>query len=373
LLLDRAAFPSDTLSVHYIHQPGVACLKRWGLLDEVIRSNCPPVRTLALDVGPFVLAGPPAAADGVADGYAPRRTILDTILVEAAAGAGAEVRQRFVVDGLLTDGDRVVGIRGHDIGGATVEERAAIVIGADGMHSVVARSVGASSYNEKPSLTCAYYSYWDGMPRDDAARLYVRVGNTIVFGPTNDGLSLLIVYWPRNRFDEVRTAIEGRFLEALQLAPALAERARHGRRVEPFRGTGDLPNFFRTPFGPGWALVGDAGYHKDPITALGISDAFRDAEWLARAVHEGLSGGRRMEEALAEYQRRRDEFVLPLYEVTCQQASLQAPPPEMQALLSALRTNPEATSRFFGTMTGAVPIPEFFAPENMRRILGAAA
>src|SRR5438045_803498 len=146
LLLDKASFPSDTLSTHYIHQPGVARVKRWGLLDRVAASNCPPVRRQMLDVGPFAVVGSPPPVDGVADGYAPRRTVLDQILVEAAVAAGAELREHFSMDDLVTDGGRVVGIRGRAVGGGTVTEKARIVIGADGLHSMVARSVQAATY-----------------------------------------------------------------------------------------------------------------------------------------------------------------------------------------------------------------------------------
>src|SRR5690606_8764836 len=131
LILDRASFPSDTLSAHYIHQPGVARLKRWRLLHQVAASNCPPARAPSVDVGPFQLRGTPPPAGDAAEAYAPRRTVLDQILVEAAAAAGVEVRERFSVTDLVMEGDRVTGIRGHGVGGAPVTEQARIVIGAD--------------------------------------------------------------------------------------------------------------------------------------------------------------------------------------------------------------------------------------------------
>jgi flavin-dependent dehydrogenase len=268
LLVDRGSFPSDTLSTHYIHQPGVARLARWGLLERVAGSNCPPIRDQILDVGPFTLEGAPPAVDGFAEGYAPRRTVLDAILVEAAVAAGAELRERFSVEELLTDGDRVTGIRGHAAGGASVTERAHMVIGADGLHSFVARSVGAMVYNATPALTCIYYTYWSDLPIN-GAELYPRPGRMLVAAPTNDGLTLMTVFWPQAEFHRVRADIEGSFLAALDLAPGLAERARAGKRAERFRGTADLPNHFRQSFGPGWALVGDAGFHKDPILAQG--------------------------------------------------------------------------------------------------------
>ena len=150
LLVDRASFPSDTLSCHYIHQPGMACLERWGLFDQVARSNCPPVYQQTLDLGPFALTGTPPPIGDVAAGYCPRRTILDEILVEAAEESGAEVRQGFSVQELVTEDGRVTGIRGRTGGGPAVTERATIVIGADGMNSFVARSVAAPSTTSSP-------------------------------------------------------------------------------------------------------------------------------------------------------------------------------------------------------------------------------
>jgi flavin-dependent dehydrogenase len=371
LLLDKAGFPSDTLSLHYIHQPGVARLKRWGLLDKVAASNCPPVLRLVVDLGPFVLAGSPPPVDGVAEGYAPRRTILDPILIEAAAAAGVEVRQHFSVQDLVMDGDRVAGVRGRSSGGELVTEQAKIVIGADGMRSLVARGVQAATYNTRPAFTVAYYSYWSGVPVE-GVELYPRPDRMIVAVPTNDGQTVAIVYWPNAAFHEVRSDIEGNFMKALELTPGLDARIRNGKRTEPFRGTADLPNFYRKPYGPGWALVGDAGYHKDPITAYGITDAFRDADLLSEAIDDGLSGRRPLEESLAHYEQRRNEESMPLFELTCGFAALQPPPPEIQQLLGALRYDQEQTNRYLGTIAGTVPMPEFFAPENIGRIMAAA-
>ena len=172
LLVDRATFPSHTLSTHFVKPPGVAMLRRWGLLDQVIASGCPPVPRFRFDYGPVVLAGSPPPLDGGRDSYAPRRMILDTILVEAAARAGAEVRPAFTVDAMLTDGEQVAGIRGHARGGATFTERARVVVGADGRRSLVARAVAASAYRARPALTCAYYSYWSDVPVEEQIEGY---------------------------------------------------------------------------------------------------------------------------------------------------------------------------------------------------------
>jgi flavin-dependent dehydrogenase len=285
--------------------------------------------------------------------------------------AGAELREQFSVAEILTDGERVTGIRGRAGGGALVGEQARMVIGADGLHSLVVRSVQAPTYNVRPTYTCAYYSYWSDVAVE-GPELYPRPDRMVIAAPTNDGQTLVISYWPHAAFHEVRADVEGHFWQALDLVPGLAERVRQGQRTESFRGTADLQNFFRKPYGPGWALVGDAGYHKDPITAQGIADAFRDAELLAEAIDAGLSGRRTLEDALAAYERHRNEAVLPLYEMTCQLATLAPPTPEQQQLFAALRGNPEQTDRFIGTIVGTVPIPEFFAPENLGRIVGAA-
>lgn len=372
LVVDRASFPSDTLSTHYIHQPGVACLKRWGPLSEVARSNCPPIRTATLDVGPFALTVSPPPYGGVGEAYCVRRTILDEILVRAAADAGAEVRQRFRVKELVADGGRVAGIRGQaEAEGTTVTEKARIVIGADGMNSFVARSVGAPTYNSHPTLTCAYYSYWSGVEME-GVELYSRPERAIIAAPTNNGEVFTIIYWPTREFQRVRSDIEGNFLEALALVPQLAERVRNGTRVERFRGSGHLPNFFRRSRGDGWALVGDAGYHKDPILALGITDAFRDAELLVDAIDDGFSGRKPLTAALEEYERRRDEAAAQGYDNTIRFARLEPPPTEMQELMGALVDNQEQANRFFGTVIGTVPASEFFDPDNIARIISAA-
>jgi flavin-dependent dehydrogenase len=372
LLVDKATFPSDTLSTHYIHQPGVASLRRWGLLPEVAGSNCPPVRSQTIDFGPFALRGCAPPVEGVAEAYCVRRTVLDAILVRAAAEAGVEVREHFTVEELVADGELVSGIRGHGAGGATVTENARIVIGADGRNSLLARTVGAPTYNAHPTLTCAYYSYWSGVEME-GAELYPRPGRMIIAAPTNDGQIFTIVYWPTAEFRRVRSDIEGNFLEALELAPTLADRIRAGTRTERFRGTGHLPNFFRRPYGEGWALVGDAGHHKDPLLALGITDAFRDAELLADAVDVGFSGREPLAAALEAYARRRDESAAQGYQNTIQFATLEPPPPEMGRLMAALQHDQEQTNRFFGMVIGTYPASEFFAPDNIARIMSAAA
>jgi flavin-dependent dehydrogenase len=371
LLVDRVTFPSDTISTHWIWPPGIACLKRWGLYDRVLATNCPPFRTMGLDLGEFQLVGDLPPIDGVAEICAPRRTVLDKLLVDAAAEAGVEVREGFSVTGLTSSDGRVNGIRGHRQGGAEVEEQAHIVIGADGRNSLVAKTVGAGEYNVRPLLSCGYYAYWSDVPPHLPA-VHPRPRRTIVSFPTNDGLTITYVACPPDEYQTIRSNLDRHMADGLGLVADLAEPFRQAKRVEQIRGLGAIPNFFRKPYGDGWALVGDAGYHKDPILAQGISDAFRSAQWLADAVRDGLSGSRPLSEALANYQRIRDEHLTPMYDFNCGQASLQPPPPEMLALFGALRYDLVERNRFFGTLGGTVPIPEYYAPENLQRIVGKA-
>ena len=204
------------------------------------------------------------------------------------------------------------------------------------------------------------------------AELYPRPDRMLIAARTNDELTLTIVYWPESDFPKVRADVETYFMEALEIVPSLAERVRAGKRVEKFRGSIDLNGYFRRPYGPGWALVGDAGYHKNPITAEEVTDAFRDAELLTDAFDDAFSGRQSADDALAGYERKRNEAVMPLYQMTCDLAKLQTPPPEMQSLFAALRDNKEQSGRFVGTIAGTVPIPEFFSPENMGRVMSAA-
>jgi len=187
--------------------------------------------------------------------------------------------------------------------------------------------------------------------------------------PTNDGLFAVFVAWPISELSVVRADIERQFLAALDGVPSLGDRVRAGRRADRFYGATDLRNFLRKPFGPGWALVGDAGCHKDPYLALGITDAFRDAELLASAAHEGLSGRADLRDALAEYERRRNEATMPDYRMNLERARFTPISTTERLLRSALRGNAEATRQFFLTIEALAPREVFFGPENMGRLM----
>ena len=370
LVLDRATFPSDTLSTHCVQPLGVAALQRWGLLDELTATGCPAIDTFVFDFGPFVISGAPGS-DEAPVAYAPRRIVLDKLLVDAAAASGAEVREGFTVEEVLLEDDRVVGVRGHAKGGQSVTERARVVVGADGLHSLVAKAVKPEHYHEKPALLCGYYSYWSGLPMHGRFENYIRPNRGWAAFPTHDELTLVVAGWPFADFAKNKTDVEGNYLRTFALAPEFDERIHTAHREARVIGTA-VRGYFRKPFGPGWALVGDAGYNKDFITAQGIADAFQDAERCAAALDEALSGARSFDDAMVDYQSSRDSHALPLYEFTAQLASLEPPSPQLQQLLAAIHGNQDAMDGFARVNSGVTSPADFFSEQNVGRILANA-
>lgn len=372
LMVERASFPSDTMSGHFIQPAGVSCLRRLGLLEGLQALGAPAQATMTVDFGSVVLSGTPApAADGTTVAYAPRRYRFDAMLADAAVAAGAGLREGVsFVEPLIGNG-RVVGIRTQTEAGRTEDIAARIVIGADGKRSRVAQTVGAHAYNARTSATCTYYAYWSDF--DTAGtRLFLHDRLFAAAAPTNDGLTLVAFCWPRDELQRVRADIARAYHGAAARIPWIAERLAAAAQVGPFTGTGDLDAFFRTASGRGWALLGDAGYHKDPITAQGMTDALLHAELLAEAIVKGMPGGSEsLDAALCAYGRRRDAAAQPMYELTADLARLGPPGPDMLGLLLALHDSPAETRRFLGVMASTVAVGDFFAPANLERITGS--
>jgi 2-polyprenyl-6-methoxyphenol hydroxylase-like FAD-dependent oxidoreductase len=370
LLLDRASFPSDTLSTHILHPLGVQALSRWGLADRLAATGCPPIDTYTFDVGPLTLAGAPGTPEAPV-AYCPRRIILDKLLVDAAAQSGVEVREDFTVEEILTEDGRVVGVRGRTKQGQSMIERTRIVVGADGRQSFVAEAVRPDRYDEKPALLIAYYTYWSGLPMGGRFESYVRDWRAFAAAPTHDGLTMVIAGWPYAEFEAFKQDIEGNYLKTIALVPTFADRLRGAKREARFLGAA-VPNYFRKPYGPGWALVGDAGYNRDFITGQGIMDAFHDAELCAHALDSTFSGRQPFETAMEAYQRKRDARVKSMYDFTCQFAMLEPPPPELQQIFAAAHGNPKAMDAFARMNAGTISPAEFFAPESVSAIMAAA-
>lgn len=334
LLVDRASFPSDTLSGHAIKPPGVAYLQRWGLLDDVLATGCPPVYARQVTIASQALPAPPLEP-GRLPLLAPRRTVLDMILVQAAARAGAHVHEQTTLSRVLRDGDQVIGIEGTCKHGDPIQATAPIVIGADGKRSWLARQVGAAYTRYQPTVSLAYFAYWSGLESDSLA-LYFTPGQATGMFPTNDAQTLVFVQARIARRAEFQADFSGRYLAALGRVPAVAEALAGATRASPILGMLDLPTYFRESYGAGWALVGDAAHHKDPLVARGITDAFRDADLLARAVGSGLGGETDLLPALAECQAVRQATAEPVSAANHRLAELPDDASEIASRFAAL-------------------------------------
>jgi 2-polyprenyl-6-methoxyphenol hydroxylase-like FAD-dependent oxidoreductase len=333
LVVDQGRYGTDTLSTHALMRPGVVQLHRWGLLDAVIAAGTPPVRTTTFRYATDEVTVAIKPSHGVDALYAPRRTVLDPILVDAARAAGATFRYGVTVTDVHRDRDgRVDGVVGRDQRGR-VAWQAAWVIGADGVRSRVAAAVGSRTEVQGTGVAAASYGYWTGLA-DDGYEWIFRPDACAGVIPTNDGRSCVFAVASPARIG--RGGLDT-FHEVIRAAsPALAERlddAVGPAGVRTFRG---VPGHLRRPYGRGWALVGDAGYWKDPISAHGLTDAFRDAELLARALSAAATGAETETEALGEYHATRDRLSMPLFTVVDTIAGMRWTDAEIPGLLYRL-------------------------------------
>ncbi|MET0524553.1 MAG: FAD-dependent monooxygenase [Nocardioides sp.] len=317
-LVDRGTYGSDTLSTHGLMRAGVLQLHRWGLLDDVVAEGTPAIRrtkfhyahgeTTLVDIRP---------SPGVPALYAPRRYFLDRLLVDAAARAGAVVLHEHAVTSLIRERDRVAGVRAQDAQGLAIELRAAMTVGADGIRSTVAAESGARVRRRGRAAGAVLYRYIRGLDADGYEWAY---GDGAAAGliPTNDGLTCVFVGTSPDRMRELRQlGAENAFRCLLGLSFAeLPERVAAAEPVGRLYGWAGVPGYLRRSWGPGWALVGDAGYFKDPITSHGITDALRDAELLSDALLESLGGGVPERESLRGYQATRDRLSSRLFTAT---------------------------------------------------------
>jgi flavin-dependent dehydrogenase len=372
LLLDRARFPSNKpMSTHFIMRPGVAALGRWGLLERVANLGAPPRPEFQADFGPIQLtSGSPD--DGLASAiYAPRRFLLDKVLLDAALEAGVEFREDFIVRELVRENDRVVGVRGGSKSGANVEERAKIVVGADGLSSLVARETGAKRYHDVATQSGVWWGYFRGVPVERNL-IWFRPRRLFVAASTDDNLTIVMIYMAIDDYHEFTADVEGNFMnEFREWVPDFFERLAAGKREGQWVGTGYQPNFFREAAGPGWALVGDAGSHHDSINPSGISNAFTQAEFLAEAIHTGLTEEAKLDQAVRNYQGRRDTRWLRHWQFIVSLASMAPPSAEFIGLLQALAERPQATRRFFAFFEGQEAELDFMTPANIGQIMAS--
>ena len=324
VMLDRADFPSDTISTHVIARSGMVQLDRLGVIDELVKRGTPPLRRVEFSSGLGLLSRDLKDRYGIDFLLAPRRYVLDDVLQGAALAAGARLRTGVSVDEVVRDSTgRVVGVRGHDESGP-VEVLGRHVVGADGLNSRVARSVAAPLTVERESSGAAQYAYLAG--EWEAIEYYLTDGVFAGVFPTNAAEACVWVITSESvarRYRREHLGADGAFAALLEEhVPELAARVRPRSQSTPVRGMLRMPNHFRRPYGPGWSLVGDAGYHRDAITGHGISDAVRDAELLADSLDSSLRCPPMEASALAAYELARDRMAAPIFETTVALAAL---------------------------------------------------
>lgn len=331
LVLDRGREGTDTLSTHALMRAGVLQLHDWGILEPLRRKGTPLVRSTSFHYGDETVRIELRPRDGVEGLFAPRRYVLDQLLVDGAREAGAEVLHGIVMtDVMRSDEGRVIGVVAKDPDGGAIPVAAGLVIGADGMHSTVAKQVDAQPYRTARHTTAVVFSYFANVGLDDY-HWYYRPGVSAGAIATNDGLTCVFAAFPPQRFEVLGRDVAAGHRDVLRECSAeLAAAVERAERKERYRGFGGLLGYFRQSWGPGWALVGDAAYFKDPLTAHGMTDALVDAEHLARAVVVGS------DEALAAYQQARDERSLTFFEVTDQIASFEWDLPAIKGLHKTL-------------------------------------
>ncbi|WP_202902191.1 MULTISPECIES: NAD(P)/FAD-dependent oxidoreductase [unclassified Rhodococcus (in: high G+C Gram-positive bacteria)] len=361
LLVDRASFPADTMSTLYIQHPGVVRLAQWGMLDDVVASGCPPLGTISHDVDGLSLIAATPAKDGVNAAYAPRRYILDDLLIRAAVSAGAEFSDRTSVLELIWHDERVAGVRLRS-GNSTTSVSARLVIGADGMRSKVAELVQAPILRSAPIASCVYYTFWQGLRTGFG--FHERVGRWIARIPTHDDLTIVAAYLPQSEFSVVRRDPQRAYLSAIEsTAPDLYEQIMALDRVDRWWGTGDQRNYFRKSHGPGWALTGDAAHHLDSISARGITNALIQADLLTDSI-SGVDVGNSVavDEAMVHFALSTGAVLEEPYMSTLALAKLQ-PTKSRLRMLHAIANSPELTSRYFGLVSGAIGMREFMSAE----------
>jgi 2-polyprenyl-6-methoxyphenol hydroxylase-like FAD-dependent oxidoreductase len=354
VMLDRADLPSDTISTHQIARTGVVALRRWGLLDAVLASGAPALRQVAFHADGDRTTRTVKDRFGVDHLVAPRRYVLDAILAEAAVRAGAKLAAGVTVAGVrFDDAERVTAVSGRRRDGSPVEVLARFVVGADGLTSRVARSVGADITDDRGHGASTRYAYyaglsWSGIEFFTSDRAFAGVF------PTNDAQACVWICTPEADARAGGSSATAFDTQLQRAAPALARRLQAAHRISRVRGMLRMPNHVRRAFGAGWALVGDAGYHRDAVTAHGISDAFRDAELLAAALDDALRGRTDEVTALGGYEAARDEALREVFDLTCALATF----PPVPVFVDLMRRLGRAIDTEAATLAGR-PVPGF--------------
>jgi 2-polyprenyl-6-methoxyphenol hydroxylase-like FAD-dependent oxidoreductase len=381
LVVDRAVFPKDTVSTHFVWPRGVSYLNRLGVVEK-IREFTPFRRDIDLAVEGVHIRGQVALGDlqarfrqlhgddsGVIDQcMSSRRHLLDNALAGHAVDSGAEFRPGTKVVELLKEDNRVTGVRCL-IDGHAEDFRARVVVGADGRNSRVAQLAGAAKKEERKNCTFACYGYYSGLPIETPT-LQKRGRLGIAIAPTSNEQHMVLVFGPKEWYAAFRADTERNFIRAIgHVNPDLAEMVRESRLDTRYYMTNDQSAYVRDVVGEGWALVGDAASFKDQCTASGMTHAFRDAELLAAAVHRALTDEVTLQQALTEYRDKRHVDSWNYYEFACEQAQIRPAQPAELELLSSIAEDPTLSNRLIGIFGDVIDPTMIFSTENMAQIL----
>ena len=382
LLLDRATFPSDTLSTHVIYGDSFGIWERIGAWDSIQRIGSAKLWGISwLRDGHLDIRGRFWPVRGHDYSLCIRRLRLDDALFDNAANTpGVTAIQGARVIELLWDQSRVTGVRfetRNQLGGTTESTASArLVAGCDGRRSLVANLAGAHQYITEPPINFAFYTYVEGVdPGPDPVSMFEiwesdPVGGTPMLAECDDGVWMAIVYLPQGQFDAFRQNKDENFWNAMDSDARIGPRLRSGTQVQPVKGAGDFVNFVRDPVGPGWALIGDSGQHKDPIFGQGIGDAVRSAELLADCLYESDFAGSHIDMALSKFRTMRDLDLLPNFQWMIQSRPADLTEAELDVILDGLGSDPEQAEKFINVFSHAVSGSEFFGRVNAAKLLG---
>ena len=369
-MIDKDPPGSDMLHSTHIVQPiAVSKLKKWELLAN-LEAECPSFESYSFDFGVALIDGKPPAVDGDARAFCPRRKVLDPILVSAAVSEGVTYMPSTKVIDVTRTGERVDGVRFVTAGGAEQTIKGELVIGADGPGSTIAARVNARQYREASAQQVTMWGYWSGIP---GRGLDVKSdgGRAVWLIPSSGGDSMVGVSWEMTRYKSLRGEVKkGYYASIAELSPLLSTQLKQDLLSSELR-VGSTRTYLRAPHGPGWVLLGDAGHTKDPCSAQGITDAFIDVDECTSLIDAGLRGERNLDEGLADWHVARDARLIPFLEMSLKMAQFQPPDESETALYQAIAKSDAATTQFLGLISESTNPGDFFAAENIGRLLAS--
>ncbi len=383
LLVDKASFPQDTLSTHFVWPRGASYLNRLGILDRILH-HTPSSKEIEITVEGITVKGKVPIellekrfeelhgnTENITQlSFSARRYILDKILIDHAIESGAKCKEEFSVKELMMEGDRVIGIRGQEKGGELYTYYAKVVIGADGTNSLIAKLTNTKKEELRDNCTFAAYSYFSGF---DFKKPIIQKRGRMSIGivPTNNGENMTMIYGPKDWYDGFRTGNKNdNFIKAIKYVnPEIGAIVEQSTSNSNIIGTNKMASFIRNASGEGYALVGDAASFKDQCTASGMTHAFRDAELIADAIAEGISSNGNLDASLKKYARRRHLDTWRYQEFVSKTAEMNPASAYELQIFEALSKNSEQADRFIAMYGDTLPVRDFYTEKNIKAVL----